>query len=139
MANRGRPARARVSVMPSGLGEAVTQSLTLYHEDVNAAIDQAAKDAAKSLVKKTRATAPTGARGSFRKNIASKRVQYSTYHRAYVWHVKAPDYRLTHLLVKGHATRDGWRTQADPFLANAWGEVQPEYLDAIKEALQNGG
>ena len=57
--------------------------------------------------------------------------------KKYIWHVKAPDHRLTHLLVHGHATRNGGRTKADPFLQNALDTVLPEYETAVKEAVQS--
>lgn len=115
------------------------QTLTVYHQDVNEAIDQASEKAVKDLVKRTKATAPVGARhGQFKKNIASKRLEKTWNGSTYVWYVKPPDHRLTHLLVKGHATRDGGRTRADPFLQNALDETLPEYERAIKEAIQNG-
>jgi hypothetical protein len=39
--------------------------------------------------------------------------------------------------VHGHATKNGGRTRADPFLHNALGHVLPEYERAIEEAVQN--
>ena len=56
--------------------------------------------------------------------------------KKFVWHVKAPDYRLTHLLVHGHATKTGGRTKADPFLHKALDVVLPEYEQAVKEACK---
>ena len=54
------------------------------------------------------------------------------------WYVKAPDYRLTHLIVHGHATKDGGRTRGNPFLKNALDEVLPEYEREVEEVLKNG-
>ena len=130
--------RGAVTIRVDALDEAISQTLTLYHEDVNAAIDTAAAQAVKGLVKKTKATAPKGARGDFKKNIAGKVLRKDRNGSTYVWYVKAPDYRLTHLLVKGHATRDGNRTKPDPFLANALDQVLPEYQKTIEEALRGG-
>ena len=120
------------------LGDAIAEELTVYHEDVIEAIDKLSETAVKDLVKKTKATAPVGARGSFKKNISSKRLEKTKRGSKHVWYVKAPDHRLTHLLVNGHATRNGGRTKGDPFLRNALDEVLPEYEKAVKEALQNG-
>lgn len=131
-------ARKAVTVKVADLDVALRQTLTLWHEDVNEAIDKASETAVKKLAKRTKATAPKGARGNFKKNISSKLKKRNRNGITYVWYVKAPDYRLTHLLVKGHATRDGGRTRADPFLQNALDETLPEYENAIKEALQNG-
>lgn len=120
------------------LGDAIAEELTVYHEDVIEAIDKLSETAMKDLVKKTKATAPVGARGSFKKNISSKRLEKTKRGSKHVWYVTAPDHRLTHLLVNGHATKNGGRTKGDPFLQNALSEVLPEYEKAVKEALQNG-
>ena len=118
------------------LGAAIEQELTLYSEQVQEGVETAAASAMKKLVKQTRATAPKGARGSFKKNITSTKKKRGPREVTQVWHVKGPDARLTHLLVHGHATRDGGRTKADPFLKNALDQVLPEYEREIKEAIR---
>lgn len=125
------------SISPADLGAAIEKELTVYHQDVLDAVNAAGDKAVKNLVKKTKATAPVGARGSFKKSIAKKEIKGKRGNK-YVWYVKPPDHRLTHLLVHGHATKDGGRTKADPFLENAMAEVIPEYENDVKEALQNG-
>lgn len=126
------------TIKPGDIGAAIERELTLYHQDVTKKVDKLSESAAKDLVKKTKATAPVGARGSFKKNIASKQVVKGKRGSTYAWYVKAPDYRLTHLLVHGHATRDGGRTKADPFLQNAVDEVLPKYEKDVEEVLKNG-
>ncbi len=121
---------------PGDLGAAISQELTMYHADVVEKLDAAGDSAIKKLVKLTKATAPKGARGSFRRNISSKRLESSKRGSTYVWYVKPPDHRLTHLLVHGHATKDGGRTKADPFLKNALDVVLSEYEGAVKEAIK---
>ena len=118
------------------LGKAVEQELTIYHRDVLNRVNSASEDAVKALVKKTKATAPKRS-GRFRRNIASKTVLGDRGNR-YIWYVKSPDHRLTHLLVHGHAKKDGGRVQGDPFLKNALDEVLPEYESAVEEAIIHG-
>lgn len=125
------------AIKPEGLGDAISELLTTYHEDVLEKVDKAGEKAVKDLVKKTKASAPVGARGSFKKNITSKRLAKTLNTSTYVWYVKAPDYRLTHLLVHGHAKKGGGRTRANPFLQNALDTVLPEYEKAVKEAVKN--
>ena len=125
------------AIKPGDLGAAIEQELTTYHGNVVEKLDKLSETAVKDLVKKTKATAPVGARGSFKKNIASKQVIKGKRGSTYAWYVKAPDYRLTHLLVHGHATRDGGRTKADPFLQNAVDEVLPKYEKDVEEALKS--
>lgn len=126
------------TVTIEGLGAAIAQELTLYHENVTAEIDRLGSKSIKELVKLTQATAPVGARGSYRGNIASKRLEKRKNGSTYVWYVKAPDHRLTHLLAHGHATKDGGRTRSDPFLKNAVDQVLPEYEAAVERTLKNG-
>ena len=128
--------RGSVTVRVADLDTELRQTLTLYHQEVNERIDAASKKAAADLAKLTKSTAPKGARGSYRRNISSKLLRKTNNGSTYVWYVKPPDHRLTHLLVKGHATKDGGRTRANPFLQNALNNVLPAYENAVKEALK---
>lgn len=121
------------------LGKAISQELNIYHQNITDGINVSSEKAAKDLVKRTKATAPVGARGTFKRKIASKLVKEGPRGNTYAWYVKAPEHRLTHLLVHGHATKDGGRTKADPFLKNAVDEVLPEYEKNVEEVIQNGG
>lgn len=120
----------------SGLGDALKRELTLYASDVTESVNVAAKKAAVKLVRITKSTAPQGVRGTYRRKIAYKEMPAKNGGKRYVWHVKAPDHRLTHLLVHGHATKDGGRTKADPFLRNALEDVLPEFEKEVKEAIK---
>lgn len=124
------------TVKADGLAEALAQELTTYHQEVLEKLDTAGDAAVKKLVKLTRSTAPVGARGSFKKNITSTRLKKDNRGSTHVWYVKDPDSRLTHLLVNGHATRDGGRTKGNPFLHNALETVLPEYEQAAEEAVK---
>lgn len=128
--------RATVSV--TGLGDAITQELTLYHQEVIDRVNKISDASVKKLAKLSRASAPTGARGAFASSISSKCLVKRATGNIYVWYVKSPHHRLTHLLVRSHATKDGGRTRANPFLQNAMGVVMPEYEAAIERALRNG-
>lgn len=121
---------------PGDLADAIEQELTIYHRGVVEAVEQAGSNAIKKLVKLTKSTAPKGARKSFKKNIAGKLLRKDQNGSTYVWYVKPPDHRLTHLLVHGHATKNGGRTKADPFLKNAVNQVLPEYEKDVEEAIQ---
>ena len=126
----------RKTIKPSDLGAAIAEELTVYHEDVTESVNAASEQAVKKLVKLTKASAPVGARGDFKKSIASKLLKKSNRGNTFVWYVKAPNHRLTHLLVHGHATVNGGRTKGDPFLKNALDDVLPEYEKEVKEALK---
>ena len=126
-------------VKVEGLGKELTQMLDQYNMDVLEGLDGASYRAADRLMEITKATAPVGYRKKFRRSIAVREVYKSRGKyagRTYVWYVKPPDHRLTHLLVHGHATRDGGRTKADPFLQNALEQVTPQYIKEVEDALK---
>lgn len=127
------------TISPENLGDAIRQELTIYAKNVQEDVDGCGRRAMRKLVKRTQETAPLGERrgGNFAVSIASKEVKGIRGSR-FIWFVKPPNHRLTHLIVKGHATRNGKRTKANPFLRNALDQVLPEYEEEIKEVLKNG-
>ena len=126
------------SIKPGDLSAAIEQELTTYHENVLERINSAGLEAVKKIAQLTKATAPVGARGSYRRSITAGEVRKGKRGNTYAWYVKSPNYRLTHLLVHGHATRNGGRTKSNPFLQNAVDQVLPEYERNIEEAVRNG-
>lgn len=130
----------RRTVRPDALGAALEEELTIYGEAVTAAVDAASERAAQTLVERTKTTAPVGARGSYKRHIAYKELTGKSSRRGktFAWYVKPPDHRLTHLLVHGHATKDGGRTKADPFLRLAVDQVLPAYEQEVEEIVKNG-
>lgn len=125
------------SIKPEMLGKAIAEQLDLYHEDVLDRITGVFERAIQKLVKKTKAAAPARS-GKFRKHIAWKKIESGRGVVNFLWYVRGEFYRLTHLLVNGHATANGGRTKADPFLANALEEVLPECESEVAEVLKNG-
>lgn len=125
------------AINPAALPDALRQELEQYHLRVVDQVNAAGEAAAKSLVKKTKATAPKRS-GDFRKSLTYKAEPSGVYGaKQYTWGARAPHYRLTHLLVHGHATVDGGRVPGSPFLQNALDSVLPEYIRAVEEAIQN--
>ena len=126
----------------------LNQVLTIYSEDINEKLRVITTEAMKQLVKETKATAPRGRRDkkdSYSKHISgdyrgtktsTKGLKGQDVHA--IWYVRAPEYRLTHLLIKGHATKSGGRTAANPFLHNARDRVVAEYEQKVQEVLSNG-
>lgn len=127
------------TIKPTDLAAAIEQELTLYSKTVNANLDKAGSKAIKELERITKDTAPFNAKAYHRHyvdNIATKKEADRTGVTRFIWYVKAPCHRLTHLLVHGHETRDGGRTRANPFLKNALDRVLPEYEKDVQEAVK---
>lgn len=138
----------KLNVKATDLSVALEAQLSKYNQEVNDQLAVVVEQSAKKLVKLTKATAPKGKRnGRFAKSIAAEtselkkaksRVHAGLHGRVIkaTWYVKAPDYRLTHLLVHGHDTKDGGRTRANPFLKDAVDQVLPEYEQAVQEVFK---
>lgn len=126
--------------------EQLERVLTIYSEDINEKLRETTRESMKKLVKETKATAPRGRRkGQYKKHITADYQGLKNSPRGLkgqdvsaLWYVRAPEYRLTHLLVNGHATNNGERTAANPFLRNALDKVLPEYEQKVQEVLTNG-
>lgn len=125
------------SIKPGDLTTVIEQELTVYSREVTERVDAAGKKAIKKLVRLTEETAPIGERmgGNFATSISSKEIKGKRGNK-YVWYVKPPNHRLTHLLVHGHVTKDGGRTKPNPFLKNAVDAVLPEYEKDVEEAIK---
>lgn len=124
------------------LSTTIVNMLDGYKEDVCNNVYKAGHKAIKDLERRTVDTAPIGRRrkpGShFRESIATKSSKDRIGNSSHLWYVKAPNYRLTHLLVHGHATRNGGRTKPNPFLVNALEPVLEQYEKDVEEAVKNG-
>lgn len=125
---------ANQTVRIDQLGTAISALLDGYSAEVKERADEAGEKAVKKLVKLTKASAPVDS-GAFKRSITWSAKPNALGTKEYYWHVKAPHYRLTHLLVHGHVLVNGDRTDGDPFLHQALDEVLPEYLEDVEEAL----
>ena len=129
-------------------GEQLQRVLTIYGEDVNDKIRAITTETMKAMLKETKLTAPRGRRqkkdsysqhisGDYRgTRVSARGLRGQDIHA--IWYVRAPDYRLTHLLVKGHATSKGNRTRTSPFLHNASEKAIADYEQKLQEVLSNG-
>ena len=121
------------------LSEAINKELSLYHQDVIEKIKKEAQTSVKQLVKDTKATAPVGTRKKhYRDSITSKKLSENDRSVSYVWYVKGPDYRLSHLLENGHAKRNGGRVEGTHFIKKASEPIIEQYIKAVEEAIENG-
>ena len=124
------------------LSAEIDKELTIYSQEVTDGLKQLAKQYSTELVKQTKATAPSGNRKSnkYKNSIKSKKINETARGVTYAWYVDSKDsnYRLTHLIVHGHATRNGGRTKPNDFLKKAVDDVESKYIKAVEEVLRNG-
>lgn len=121
------------------LSAALQDELKLYHDSVMKGVKKETKKSMSKLVKETKATAPVGVRTKHYKDfITSKLIDETAHSVAYLWYVRSPEYRLSHLLEDGHATVNGGRTRAFKFIGKATDMITDDYLKAVEEVIKNG-
>lgn len=127
------------SVSIGQLSGAIERELTIYSKDVIAGVKKEAQKSIKELVKQTKATAPVGKRSKhYRDSITSKKTLETDRAIEYTWLVTGSNYRLSHLLEKGHASRNGGRVAGTGFISKASEPILKEYEKAVEEVIQNG-
>ena len=91
----------------------IADALAEYSEEVNQKLEDAKSIVADETVAYLKVNSPVGRRGKYAKGWRKKKDG-----TGYVVHITT-DYRLTHLLEKGHAKRNGGRTKAEPHISDA--------------------
>ena len=101
----------------------IRRNLEIYlantQEDVKLAVEETAKETVQEL-RKTSPVRKGGKGGQYAKNWACKRSrQRGRWFNSMIVYNKDPTFRLTHLLEKEHASRNGGRVKAQPHIAPA--------------------
>ncbi len=125
------------SIKIGDLEKAINEELTIYCDDVTEKVKKISDDVMNTLVKNTKKDANKRT-GTYAKAIASKRTLETKRSRVNTWYVKDPEYRKSHLLEKGHATRNGGRTRAFPFISKNEQIAVKDYENQVEEAIKNG-
>lgn len=119
------------------LASTIDKELTLYGKDITAGVKKVAQKNMRDLVKQTKAHRYKEDTGAYRKAISSRKLKETVNSLEMQWYVKAPHYRLTHLLEDGHATRNGGRTVAYGNLGKSTDQVMENYEREIVEVIEN--
>lgn len=121
------------------LTDVINRELTIYSQEVNEKIKAITESNIKSLVEKTKATAPVGHRKRHYKSNITSQVNVENSRKIIgQWYVKGKDYRLSHLLEYGHALKNGGRVDGTGFISKASEEIINNYTREIEEVLKGG-
>ena len=112
----------------------IQKRLKQYVEDVKVNSQEAAEEVAKITVEDLKENSPVG---PGRKGIHYyKNWTFESYRGGAIVYNKAPSYRLTHLLEKGHAKRNGGRVHGKPHIAPAEERAVDRYTQELIRRVQ---
>lgn len=114
--------------------EQLNDLLYLYAENVTDRVKAAGTEVAEEAVRKLKAESPKRT-GKYSRGWKYKKV----FENAFGQRIKVYDtkYQLTHLLEKGHKSRNGGMVKARKHIAPVEQWVQEEFEKRVREAVQN--
>lgn len=128
------------SIQIDQLSDAITAQLNTFETSVREGVKKAVDETMDEMVKETRSKAqarPGG--GRYKRKIGSTVGANTLTTYSKVWHVKAPQYRLAHLLDKGHALRDGGRYDGNQHVTNAANHATESFQRKLEEVIRDAG
>lgn len=129
-----------MKISPDNLQEAISNQLKLYDKDVAKAIKKTVEDVASETKDVIDAHMTfKDISGKYRDSIKLTTQYEDEYTKKITWHASGKEYRLTHLLEKGHATRNGGRTKAYPHIKYGDEYAKKELPKRIEEAIRKNG
>ena len=125
------------TIKPDELANTITQYLDIALEDYTKIMKEVIDETAQKVVEETKEHI------TFHDKVYSKSIaltdEFDTKRsKKKLWYVKAPHYRLTHLLEFGHVTRNGTtRSKAYPHVRYGQEYVTEHFADDLKEKIEN--
>lgn len=124
-------------VSVDGLAAAIMDNLQTYTEEVTEGIKDAEDLTAKECKENLEADSPVGATGKYKKGWKVTVTLNTLSEKHTVIHNK--EYRLTHLLEKGHAKCGGGRTRAFSHIKPNEEKANADFEKRVKEVIENAG
>ena len=119
------------------LAAEIAKGLAEYSQDVVEKVNVSSEAVGKAAVKQLKQTSPKR-HGKYAKSWTMKTEPEVGQPHKRIVHVKAPHYRLTHLLEHGHAKVGGGRVEGKPHIRPAEEMVIKEFIDEVEEAIKRG-
>ena len=121
------------------LAAEIAKGLAEYSQDVVEKIDVSSERVGKAAVKQLKQTSPKRpGSGKYAKAWTMKTEPEVGQPHTRIVHVKAPHYRLTHLLEHGHAKVGGGRVEGKPHIRPAEEQVIKDFVSEVEEAIKRG-
>lgn len=112
--------------------------LNSFESNVREGVKKAVDETMNEMVRETRSTAQSRT-GRYKRKISATVGENTLMKYSKVWHVKNPDYRLAHLLDKGHKLRNGRRYEGNQHVTNAEHRAVETFQRKLEEVIRDAG
>lgn len=119
------------------LAAEIAKGLADYSQEVVEKVNVSSEAVGKAAVKQLKQTSPKR-HGKYAKSWTMKTEPEVGQPHKRIVHVKAPHYRLTHLLEHGHAKVGGGRVEGIPHIRPAEEMVIEQFIREVEEAIKRG-
>jgi hypothetical protein len=119
------------------LASEIAKELSTYSQEVVQKVNVCSERVGKTAVKQLKQTSPKRY-GDYAKSWTMKTEPEVGQPHKRIVHVKAPHYRLTHLLEHGHAKAGGGRVEGKPHIRPAEEMVIQEFTREVEEVIRRG-
>lgn len=120
------------------LGDAITAQLNTFETSVREGVKKAVDETMDEMIRETRSTAQVRT-GRYKRKISASVGENTLMKYSKVWHVKNPDYRLAHLLDKGHKLRNGRRYEGNQHVQTAEQHAVENFQRKLEEVIHDAG
>ena len=120
------------------LGDEISAQLETFAKNVREGVKKAVDESMDEMVKETKNTAQKRT-GGYHRKISSKVGENTLESYSKVWHVKDPEYRIAHLLDKGHALQNGGRYAGNQHVKNAANRAVKSFQRKLEEVIHDAG
>lgn len=120
------------------LADAITAQLNTFETSVRDGVKKAVDETMDEMIRETRSTAQVRT-GRYKRKISATVGENTLMKYSKVWHVKNPDYRLAHLLDKGHKLRNGRRYEGNQHVQTAEQHAVENFQRKLEEVIHDAG